>query len=414
MAFFQPSYPLRFALALALGFLVGLERESSRSHHRHRLYAGVRTNSILSLFGFGCAWLSNQNITLALPIGLLSVAGLILVEYIDKLKHDHIGWTSEISALLVFITGALCLLTDIWLPLALGVVNVFLLSEKNDVEAFVERLDQTEFLAVLKFLLVTLIILPILPNQAYTQFQLNPARIWEIVILVSSIGFTGYILSKKFGGKVGLWLSGILGGIVSSTAVSVAMGRIAQNNPAQGKNALQASILASSVMYVRILVLIAIIQPIIAMHIAWKLIVLALVGLVFAVTIRNQPYDVAQNPPVIQTKNPFEILPALMFAGLFIALTIITQLVFRYLGNSGILALSAIVGVTDIDPYVLSIIHSTSSAQSLIVSAVVIAMMSNTVTKGIYFGILANCNRKETAVRYGIWALAHLPMLLIL
>jgi uncharacterized membrane protein (DUF4010 family) len=410
---FQLSYPIRFVLALALGFLVGLERESSGSHQKHRQYAGVRTFSILSLFGFGCAWLNSQNISLALPFGLLAVIGLILVEYIDKLKHDRIGWTSEISALLVYVTGALSLLADIWLPLALGIINVFLLSEKNEIEKLVERLDQSEFLAVLKFLLITLIILPILPDQAYTQFQLNPARIWEIVILVSSIGFAGFILSRRFGKKVGLGLSGVLGGIVSSTAVSVAMGRAAHNNHTQGKSALRASILASSVMYVRILVLIVIIQPSLVISIAWKLIALTLIGLIIAFTDRNQPIGMMLENPIISTQNPFEVIPAFIFAGLFVALTIITQLVFQYLGNSGILALSAVVGVTDIDPYVLSILHATASVQSLILSAIVIAMMSNTITKGIYFGVLANCNRKETAVRYGIWALAHLPILLL-
>jgi uncharacterized membrane protein (DUF4010 family) len=410
MDFGQLSLPIRFAAALALGLLVGLERESSRVRQKRRLYAGVRTYTLISMFGFGCAWLNTQNIPLALPVGLLSVTGLILVEYQDKLKYDKVGWTSEISAFLVFITGALTLSTDIWLPMALGLVNVFLLSEKTEMENLVERLDQAEFLAVLKFLLITLIILPVLPNQGFTQFQLNPARIWVIVILVSTIGFAGYLLSRKLGGKVGLWLSGILGGIVSSTAVSVAMGRIAHTSPKQGKSALQASILASSVMYIRLLVLIAIIQPAIARQMTWKLICLALIGVLLAITLRDKSEKVIEEPTSIQPQNPFEILPALIFAGLFIALTILAQVVFQTLGNSGILVLSAIVGVTDIDPYVLSIIHTTT--QAIIIPAVLVAMMSNTLTKGIYFGALAGTNRKEAAVRYGIWALAHLPLLL--
>jgi uncharacterized membrane protein (DUF4010 family) len=126
------SYPIRFGIALALGFLVGLERESNEHGQKRRVYAGIRTYSILSLYGFGCAWLLRENVSLAIPVGLLSVAGILLVEYLDKLKHDRIGWTSELSALLVFVTGALALLTDIWVPLALGLVNTFLLTEKTD------------------------------------------------------------------------------------------------------------------------------------------------------------------------------------------------------------------------------------------------------------------------------------------
>lgn len=424
------SYPVRFGIALALGFLVGLERESSEHGQKRRVYAGIRTYSILSLYGFGCAWLFQENITLAIPVGLLSVAGILLLEYQDKLKHDRIGWTSELSALLVFVTGALTLLTDIWVPLALGLVNTFLLTEKTELEQFVDRLDKTEFPAVLKFLLVTLIVLPVLPNQNYTQFNLNPTHIWEIVILVSSIGFVGYFLSKQFGEKVGLWLSGVLGGIISSTATSVALGRIAQHTPERSRSALQASILSSSVMYLRILFLIMLINPLIGYLIAWKMVVLSLVGILLATTIKKQPEtspeprmdpksgkilpNSNQNASVISPQNPFELKPALFFAVLFVLLTIITELVIQYLGNTALLGLSAVVGVTDIDPYVLSLVRSTQLPNMLMISSLLIAMMSNTITKGIYFSTLASRVRKEAWLRYGIWALLHLPLILLL
>jgi uncharacterized membrane protein (DUF4010 family) len=228
-----------------------------------------------------------------------------------------------------------------------------------------------------KLLLVTLIVLPVLPNQNYTQFNLNPAHIWQIVILVSSIGFVGYFLSKQFGGKIGLWLSGVLGGIVSSTATSVAVGRIAQRDPEQSESALQASILASSVMYLRILIIILVITPVIGVLIAWKL------------------------------------KPALIFGVLFVLLTIITELVVQYLGNAGLMGLSAVVGVSDIDPFVLSLVRRADLSHSLIIIALLIAMMSNTLTKGAYFSTLAKSVRKETWLRYGIWALLHLPLILL-
>ena len=235
---FEWTFQLRFIVALALGFLIGLERETSGSDRKSKLFAGVRTYTLISLFGFACGWLFHLNVTFALPAGLIAIGALALTEYISKLKEGKYGLTSEVAALLTFTIGALSMLADIWVPMSLGIIATLLLSEKAELENWVDRLDKSEFLAVIKFLLITLIILPALPDQNYTQFNLNPKNIWQIVIMVSSIGFVGYFLMKKLGDKVGLWLSGLLGGIVSSTAVSIAVGRIAKNDSAQSKNAL--------------------------------------------------------------------------------------------------------------------------------------------------------------------------------
>ncbi len=407
----QWSYPLRFGVALALGLLVGLERESAELSRKQPFRAGIRTHAILSLFGFACAWLFQLNAQAVLPAGLLAVAVLVAVEYLAKIQAGRLGWTSEIAALLTFSIGALSLLADLWVPLALGVVNFIVLSEKSELESYVERLDKAEFLAVVKFLLLTLIILPAMPDKEYTQFKLNPVHIWEIVIMVSTIGFIGHFFSKKFGNKLGLWFSGLLGGIVSSTAVSIAVGRIAQQDPSQSGNALQAAILASSVMYLRILILVAIIAPAFAASLAWKLILLALSGLLLAIRVPAGGPMVTEKA-LAPTQNPFEIRPSLVFAALFALLTVVTDLVTRTFGRAGLLALSAAVGVTDIDPYILSLVRSGLEAKSVVISATLIAMMSNTLVKGLYFGTLVQSTRKDTLVRYAIWALLHIPLIL--
>jgi uncharacterized membrane protein (DUF4010 family) len=403
---------LRFFIALGLSLLIGLERESSGYATKGRVFAGVRTYSLIGVYGFSCGWLVSINLPLALPVGLLSLTALAIVGYLAKLKSDFVGWTSEVAALLTFIMGALCLLTDIWVPLALGIVGTFLLSEKAMFEKYVESLNNAEFLAVVKFLLITLIILPVLPNKEYTEFKLNPSKIWQIVVLVSTVGFAGYFLTKKFGKRAGLWLSGLLGGIVSSTAVSIAAGRIAQNSPERSVTALQSTILASSVMYIRILALIWFIQPSFAEHIWLKLVLLAIVGLCFSI-IKVKKVELSANAEEQKVRNPFEIRPALIFATLFIILSVLTVLSERLYGNTGLLALAGMVGVTDIDPFILSIVNQSSLIQSLAVSAIIISMMSNTIVKGLYFGFLAKDVRKATAWRFGIWALLHLPILLI-
>ncbi len=403
---------LRFIIALALGFLIGFEREISRAQKDDHLYAGIRTHSLISLFGFACAWLfQNSNVQGILPIGLLIIASFCIVSYLAKLKEGRVGWTSETAASLTFVIGALSLLADLWVPLALGVISTVLLTEKPQIEQYVDKLSQSEFVAISRFLLVTLIILPLLPNQDFTQFNLNPARIWKIVIMVSSIGFVGYFLSKKYGERVGLKLSGFLGGIASSTAVSVAMGRIAYQIPDKRWNALQASLIASSVMYLRIFVLIWVINPIFISALWWKMLVLCLIGFIFSFTIKVPPKE--SNVSIPELQNPFELLPALLFAFLFVALSVITVLIRESFGSRGLVVLSAVVGATDIDPFLLSLVNRNESVTEILVAAIVISMMSNTVMKGIYFAGLVKGLRTQTLWRYGLWAFLHLPLLFL-
>jgi uncharacterized membrane protein (DUF4010 family) len=409
---FEWTFELRFIVALALGFLIGLERESAGTDRKGRFFAGVRTFTLISLFGFGCGWLQHLNVSFALPAGLIVIGALVLTEYIGKLKDGRFGGTSEIATLLTFIIGALALLTDVWVSMALGIISTLLLSEKSEFEQFVDKLNKLEFLAVLKFLLITIIIFPALPNKDYTQFNLNPAHIWQIVIMVSTIGFVGYFLMKRLGDKLGLWLSGLLGGLVSSTAVCIAVGRIAEKDPAQGKNALQASILACSVMYLRILVIVWIVNNSIIYLLWWKLVFLSLIGFILAFTIKfKNPQPVEHSDSTIQ--NPFEIKPAIIFAALFVLLTIVTAWVKNFLGSIGLLFLSAIVGVTDIDPFILSLINGVAHIEPVIVSAIIIAMMSNTIIKVVYFTVQTKQQKKTAYIHYGIWALLHIPLVFL-
>lgn len=411
MSEFEWTVQLRLLLALALGFLVGLEREQSALREQKKIYAGVRTFTIISLFGFACAWLYRLDLEVAIPAGLVALAILIVAGYYTKTGVGHVGWTSEIAALLTFLVGVMALLADVWLALALGIINTVLLSEKTHLEKLVERLDKTDFLAVLRFLIVTLIILPVLPDQDYTAYELNPRQIWEIVILVSSIGFVGYILSKRFGSKTGLRVSGVLGGLISSTAVAVASGRIAQRNPDHTALALQSSILASSVMYLRILGLVAVLNTSLVPHLAWQTIVLALIGGGLSLGIKGKSSD----PPraIEGHQNPFEIKPAILFAILFTAVSILTTVVTNAFGIGGLYALAAIVGVTDIDPFVLSLAEGGNQAISTLVAAILIAMMSNTWVKGVYFSVLTQRHNSSTLWRYSLWAVLHIPVLLL-
>jgi len=406
------TFQLRFLVALALGFLIGLERESTKVEHNRLPVGGIRTLPLISMYGFGCAWLYQIGAVAMFPVGLASIIALTTVGYFAKTKEGRFGATSEVSVLITFLIGAMSLLVDVWIAMAIGVIAAVLLSEKAKLETYVESLDRVGFLATLRFLLVTVIILPVLPNQEYTQFKLNPTRIWEIVIMVSTIGFVGYLLSKKFGHSMGLWLSGLLGGIVSSTAVSISAGRIARKSPERSSSALQASTLGSSVMYIRILILLWAVNPTIVNYLWWKLLILAAVGIVLSLRLPggNRGSNGSEVPDL---HNPFEIMPAVWFAALFVILSVITSIVKQSAGDTGVFALSAVVGVTDIDPFILSLAQRSTDGLRIAASAIIIAMLSNTIAKGVYFSVLAPAVRKGTVARYGIWALAHIPLVLI-
>ncbi|MCL4551662.1 MAG: DUF4010 domain-containing protein [Bacteroidetes bacterium] len=405
------TFQLRFIVALALGLLVGLEREGTKSKRKLAL-GGIRTFPIISMLGFGCAWLYQLGVTLMLPIGLLSISVLAGVSYFSKVRTEKVGATSEITALLTFVVGALALMVDIWVSMAIGIINTMLLSEKAELENIVEKLDRAEFTAVLKFLLVTLIILPVLPNKNFTDFELNPSQIWQIVILVSTIGFIGYLLSKFLGQKVGLYLSGLIGGIVSSTAVSIANGRIAKKDPTLAISSLQGSIAASSIMYIKFLVIIFVISPVIAQTLWLKMIFLFAVGIASSY-IKHDPSSEtsAVEEELKNLQNPFEIKPAMLFGILFVAISVLTKIINQYVGAHGIFTFAGVVGIANIDPFIFSIAHSSWFDPKLVSTAIIVAMLSNTVIKGIYFGYFVPSLRTKTFQRFGILALAHIPLL---
>ncbi len=413
---FIATTEVRFLIALFLGLLVGLEREAAMADRHRRMFGGVRTYALISLFGFACGWLAKEGASWMLPAGLASITALALLAYFTKTKFETYGTTSEVAALLTFLVGVLAMLADAWLPAALGIVTALLLSEKSQLEGLVEKLDRTEFLAIVKFLIVTVIILPILPDRSYTRFFINPYHVWRIVVLVSAVGFVGYFLTRQFGEKIGLRLSGLLGGIVSSTAVSVAMGRIARTRPEEGSGALQSAILACSVMYVRILVLLFFIQPAIGAGLWWRMLALAAAGILISFTVRppkGESAPASTAPPAERMgnlRNPFEVRPAALFAMLFVLLSILSEYAKQQFGDSGLFGLSIVAGAIDVDPYILSISRGAGFSQlSQAITAIVIAAMSNTIFKGMYFSIQAGRGAGPIMLRFGVWALLHLP-----
>jgi uncharacterized membrane protein (DUF4010 family) len=162
-------------------------------------------------------------------------------------------------------------------------------------------------------------------------------------------------------------------------------------------------------MYLRILILIWLINPGFVEYLWWKMVLLSAIGVVMVIGVKSK-HNHEDNSSVTTLQNPFELRPAMVFAIVFVGLSVITMLVKQMLGGTALLALSVITGVTDIDPFILSLVQQAGSVEKVFVSAILLAAMSNTIVKGVYFAFISKHLQKETALRFGIWALLHLPL----
>ena len=251
----------RFGIALFIGILVGLQREYSYDEDQkpeEKAFAGVRTFALLGLVGctaaFGAELLNSPWVFIGI---VFPMGGLIAIAYFVTASRGSIGMTTETAAFITILAGALAYWEQQALAVALGVITTALLSLKLELHRFVERISREDIVATLKFAIITAIILPVLPNQSFfaAPFDvLNPYKIWLMVVLISGIGFLGYILVKIVGSQHGIGLTGFLGGLVSSTAVTLTFSQRSQKEDQLAKPFALAITISWTVMFVRVLV----------------------------------------------------------------------------------------------------------------------------------------------------------------
>ena len=252
-----PPEAIKILVALFLSFLIGLEREEHKAAGEHYAFGGVRTFPLIGLVGYSIALLSGTQI-LALMLGFLGVGAFLLLSYWRKLSvsDDPAGVTSEISGLATFLLGALACYGHLWIATALTVASLLLLELKEALEKPPARIPSDELLTFAKFLLLTAVILPIVPREGLGRFHISPFKTWLVVVAVSTISYASYVAQKLTKGRGGVLLAGFLGGAYSSTVTTVAISRRAKT--AQRPHLFAAAILiASGVMYLRLIVLVA-------------------------------------------------------------------------------------------------------------------------------------------------------------
>ncbi|MGA7908644.1 MAG: MgtC/SapB family protein, partial [Candidatus Sulfotelmatobacter sp.] len=372
-------------------------------------FGGVRTFPLIGLIGYSIALLSGPQL-LPVTLGFLVVGGFLSLSYWHKLScAEAAGVTSEMSGLATYLVGALVHYDHLWIATALTVVSLLLLELKSVLETLAGRTAPEEILTFGKFLLLTAVILPILPKQEFGPFHINPFKTWLVVVAVSTISYGSYILQKVTKQRGGVVLAAFLGGAYSSTVTTVVMSRRAarEDRPHLFSGV---TLIASGVMYLRLVALLALFNRHLAALLAPAFLVLA--GLAIAVGwvwSRRPDAHVSDIKREFEPKNPLELLAAFLFALLFLAMLVATQLAVTYLGRAGVDTLAAIMGVSDVDPFIMGMTQAAGSLTPfrIAAAAVLIAAASNNLVKGIYAYSLAD--RKT-----GLQSLSFLSALAVL
>jgi len=382
---------VKILLVLFLSFLTGLEREEHKAAEEQYSFGGVRTFPLVGLIGYAVALLTSGQPT-AESLGLLAVAGFLWLSYRHKLQTAHLaGVTSEMSGLLTYVVGALVYHEQFWIATALTVASLLLLELKTALEGLARRTSPIDILTFTKFLLLSAVILPLVPNQDFTEYQINPYKTWLVVVAVSAVSYGSYVLQRLARGRGGVILAAILGGAYSSTVTTVALARQAARDD-QPRLYSGATLVACGVMYLRLAALLALFNRELMERLAPPFAALAAAALCAGwFWSRSAPRNAAV--PLDQAaKNPLELRAALLFAAVFLALIVATHFALLRLGSAGVYVLSAIMGVTDVDPYIMGLTQSSPSVAppGVAADAIVIAAASNNAVKGLYCYFLSS------------------------
>ena len=374
-----------FVLTLGLSLLIGFEREE----HEPEGIGGVRTFPIIGLGGF-LLIAGFPDTAIPFALGLVVMGGLVALTHWHALQLGEPGITTEAAALLTFTIGGCAAKGLYWISIATGVVTVILLHEKRLLEGLATALPRHEMRTLLRFLLLTAVILPVVPNRTFTPFEINPFKLWLVVVAVSGVSYVSYLLRMWWGEDRGLILAGLLGGAYSSTVTTVVLSRQSKKREPCSVGYAGAIVAATGMMYIRLWILLLLFAAPLAYRLTglfWGLSVAAvIVGSLLART--NRVPDDCEFDPTTERRdgNPLDVTSAFTFAAIFLAILVATKVVAERFGTTGVLVMAAIMGAADVDPFILGLTQNIGSGLDLGIAAlaVVIASAVNNLMKGIY------------------------------
>ncbi|GAB4360404.1 MAG: MgtC/SapB family protein [Gammaproteobacteria bacterium] len=384
----------RLGIALAIGLLIGVERGwKHRDEKEGARFAGLRTFGLVGLTGGLCALLAQIFGALFLGFAFAALTALVVVAHTLCVRESgDYGITTAIAALATFAMGALAVLGDQRIAAAAAVVTAVLLGSKSLLHRWLKSLQQRELYAGLQLLVITVVILPLLPNRDYGPFgALNPYVIWWMIVLISGISFIGYFTVKIAGTRLGIMLTALFGGLASSTAVTLHLARLGKENPRLHPLLASAVIVASATMLPRLLILVGIWEPRLLSSLWWPVgfmfgfSSLAALGLWFT-------HHRSHLPAELNLDNPLELATALKFGLLLVLVMLLAEALRNWWGEAGVVLLAGIAGLSDIDAITLSISRMSSGLRidpETAGHAIVLAAVMNTVVKGAISAAIA-------------------------
>ena len=367
-------------VSLLLGLLLGLERQWAK---KEGAYAGIRTFPLFAVCGFFGALAGARGIPLALPAVLLIVGGLGLAAYLRE-PEKGAGVTTEMTGLLAAVLGAVVALGEVAAASAVAVVATLLLTMKAPLHRIAGAVTEEEILAVIKFALVAVVLLPLLPDRPMGPYgALVPRKIGMLVVLLSGVSLFGYVLVKVLGGRAGWAIAGALGGLVSSTATTLSFAARAREAREQERALAVGVILASTVLYLRGAVVIAFMDRALATHLAPRLAVLFGIGVLFAALhFRRQK---GEREAGVQLGNPVELSRAATLAAVFAVVVVLARVAQERMGTAGLWVVSAIGGLVDVDSVAVAAARVSQDSAATVEAAAgayLLATVTNLLFKG--------------------------------
>ncbi len=400
-------------VALGLGLLVGLQRERARPP-----VAGVRTFALITLLGAATAMLAGAFGGWVVAAGFVGVAAAMVVGnlFLIRREDEPPGITTEIAMLVMFAVGALCAAGPMAAAVVLGAATALLLHAKPMLHGVAARLGDKDFRAIMQFVLLALVILPVLPDRTFGPEPvnvLNPRHVWLVVVLVVGISLAGFLAYRFIGTRMGMVLGGVLGGLISSTATSVSFARRARQGPGFVLPAAAVIAMASAVVYVRVLTEIAVVAPghwrALAPPIGVMLMLSALLALVLWTAARKSKADLPE-----QT-NPTELGSALAFGVLYAVVLVGAAAAKKAFGDTGLYAVAALSGLTDMDAITLSasrMVQDGLTGAGTAWRAIVLGSMANLGFKLAVIGLLGGVRLGVVvAMAFGVMIAASGAML---
>lgn len=389
-----------FILVAVFALLIGLTQKNLHAERIAQYSFGTdRTFTFIGILGYVLYVVDPTNLILY-SVGLIVVSIFLVVNYQNKIVNfKDYGLTTIMIALITYSLAPLVFREPFWLSILVVVTVVIFAEMKQSLTTLSEKLNREEFITLGKFLAIAGIILPLLPNvPVFSYISVTPYKLWLAVVVISSISYLSYLLRKFVFINAGILVTGILGGLYSSTATTFILSRKSKFAPEKAHQYSAAIIMATSMMYIRIMIIVAIfnIQLFLLVYPAFIVLILLslMLGLVFWF---KAPHPDKMENEVMNDKNPLEFKVAIIFTLLYLAFTFLTTFTIRQFGAGGLNTLSYLVGFSDIDPFLLNLFQGKFTVgMDILAHATLQAIISNNILKYIYAMSMGSKSSRKT------------------